>query len=410
MEVEIDEAEITSQRGDSEVDLAYESNQQEGCVNHELIGLSPSYWSHLHMTVYDVQQLVVYNGIDCMIAISNETDVSYQNKQLFIPVSRCEIDGVIVGIDNKSGGRTIYLIDDGTGMIDCVQWNSYNDLSDLESSLSNKALQLGDTARILGKIRTISCDSSYGGTREIHIDLIQCYSDALPNNETLHWLKCIHTGKRVVNAPYSRSLFKKLALSLKTESTYYRRMRNGNEIAHDLDLDPKTQSVLNYDDDWEYFGVDCCCEVSYKKPLLYCHCHAKYVKTDPEFRFRDCVLQYLLETENKLQDDGPLVFSFKSVLQNPEIHQCGEELLGKGKNLFILLAATFEALRNDGVIYLNDMELDEYLLISCSRVLEPFVKDSMNSFLVKTNPPNYVQHIPRRRITYLKNRLKKSMT
>ena len=415
--MEVEETKLPSQES-FEVDVSGKCSQQGGCVNHEFVGLSSNYWSYIHLAIRDVQRLELVQGIDCLTSaptLSNGTlyqtsnNENNESMQLNIPVSRCEVNGIVVGIDIKSDGRAMYLVDDGTDLIDCIEWtSSYNALPEIEGDLITKSIQLGDVVRVLGKIRTIACNAGNGGVREIHVDLIQSYSDALPNNETLHWLKCIHTGKQVVNELDAKVIFQNTSrMGLTPNSTYYKRIKNGNEIAYKLDIDLKKKSSMDLDDDWEYFGAECSCELSYKKELLYCHCHAKYIKSDPEFFFRDFVLRRLLKIERDLHDEGPLFFLFKSILNDSDVKKVGEEILGRGKNLFLLLATTFDALRSDGVIYLNDTETDEYLLVSSSRVLEPFVKESLVSYLTKENPPKYIQHVPRRRITFIRNKIKR---
>ena len=114
-------------------------------AEHFLIGLTPHYWAHIPMLIGDVHQLGLVNGVSCIVitqdVMHHDDDDDNQHGYhdddhdhaaaaavvpqhlQFIPVSKCTLVGVVVNVDHKSNGSILYLIDDGTGLMDCLQWN-----------------------------------------------------------------------------------------------------------------------------------------------------------------------------------------------------------------------------------------------------------------------------------------------
>lgn len=393
----------TVKQGNCGADNDLEGDSFDSVVDHHLVGLSALYWSYVHLTAVDVQCLSIVRGIHCMTASAKATECVRDD--LHVPVSKCQLCGVIVGVDRKSNGSILYILDDGSDLIDCIQWDPYlNDFPEMDGQNSMvERVNCGDTVTVFGVIRSVVNGNDY--IREIHIEKIQVCRYHSPNDETFHWLKCVHNGKRVVNKPKNQILFPTLHSRMNPESSYFFRLQNGNDIVSELKQNHELISRPDcYRDDWEYFGVDCKCEIFHKSDLLYCHCHAKYVKHDPEQRFRDNLLKILLEAEHNLPNEkNGFFFTFKSMKENADIIKAGLDVVGS-KDMYMLLVATFDALRNDGIIYLHDERLDEYLLLSRS-LIKSFIKESLVSKLLKDNPPPYLKCIPRRRISHVKRKM-----
>lgn len=242
-------------------------------TEHHLLGLSPQFHAAPPMLIGDVLSLGLINGVDCITSPPRYEDekrtYNKQNQQSpgrkrrlsdatsstatasslipiidhIIPVSRCNICGFIVNMERRANS-TLYLLDDGTGLIDCVAWEDDSDgvyslppLVDTYhpgntvgyGSSSGGTFRVGDSVRIRGKIRCISVgtetrtvvvapvgDGIDGTTsvkhrqryeipikavREITVATIERTLDWRSNigldEEVVHWLKSIQFVQRV---------------------------------------------------------------------------------------------------------------------------------------------------------------------------------------------------------------------
>ena len=200
----------------------------ESSTQHNLLGLSPYYWTYIPLLNRDILSSVqLINGVDCYVTCSSSSTLStlsrpsprehlsteaseamkssstsfqpqlsptrkrkrldnetttISNKKTMtiepttIPVSKCELMGRIVNIERRSNGAIFYLLDDGTGLVDCLAWEDDHDnavSSSISTSYSldsiciprqnnsysnprySKKIGLGDLVRIRGKIRCI---------------------------------------------------------------------------------------------------------------------------------------------------------------------------------------------------------------------------------------------------------------
>jgi len=210
-----------------------------------------------------------------------------------------------------------------------------------------------------------------------------------------------------------------------------------------------------------YFGRDCTCSGSssnnnnnnnnnndnnnnnnssahtYREVLLYCHCLATGEPLDQGFRFRDALLNRLLDMEKRMmmedittmttdkrvhyhewgaetnqkkrkmvdgvememetaiaptanyQKDNNstnetnnnisvcLQFSYQAIAQDTKLKTIANQITNSVANMRRLYTNTFQWLRNDGIIHLLDVDADLYLLLSRDQVLLP----SMRSFI-----------------------------
>ena len=362
-----------------------------------LVGIAPNYWAHVPMAISDVEALRLVEGTYCAVFLEKEVSVPKANTCDFIPIQKCYLVGFIVNIQVKSNDSVVYVLDDGTGFIDCIDWK--NQGVDDEHSLllrdSNQAsnkFEVGDLVSISGRIQckaivdpeeTVEYDGKEVILRRTILDVqitnIDHARDTSPtylDMEARHWMSYDSS----VIAPISRSDGKGQQQS---------DIINANDFLELLG--PKAQcqvrdqqNLPDFEDKlaaWRVFGPSCRCSVPYKDSLLYCHCQAKHEPLDPGFKFRDEVLAVLLDVE---LCDGQmrLEFKYNDLVCNDRLAQLATSMVtGNSANPFLsanrLFVSTFQALRSDGIIYLVDAKSDTYLLVSRSRVLEPHVKGEM---------------------------------
>jgi hypothetical protein len=171
----------------------------------------------------------------------------------------------------------------------------------------------------------------------------------------------------------------------------------------------------------EYFGRQCRCHevLDYMDELLYCHCLASNEALDKKMVFRDALLTKLLEMEsiycgllqehqttqvddeekeqkqekqnthvdeqlNKQKQNGKekmnyFQFNYTTIYKDETLLSIAKETISQTSdpktNLRRLFINTFQRLRNDGILYLMDVEQDIYILLSKTRVLLPSIKN-----------------------------------
>eukprot|EP00531_Pseudo-nitzschia_arenysensis_P019755 CAMPEP_0116123018 /NCGR_PEP_ID=MMETSP0329-20121206/4524_1 /TAXON_ID=697910 /ORGANISM="Pseudo-nitzschia arenysensis, Strain B593" /LENGTH=131 /DNA_ID=CAMNT_0003616905 /DNA_START=190 /DNA_END=582 /DNA_ORIENTATION=+ len=83
------------------------------------------------MSVMDVHNLKLKDGIHWLERqrrrTTNQEKSALANDSkdcLSTPVSKCLLVGHIVYAAERKGGSKVYILDDGTGMIDCVHWST----------------------------------------------------------------------------------------------------------------------------------------------------------------------------------------------------------------------------------------------------------------------------------------------
>lgn len=398
-------------------------------AEHFLVGLAPHYWAFIPMLICDLYHLGLVNGVDCMVIGSRSCR--------FIPVSKCTLMGVVVNVDRKSNGSTLYLIDDGTGLIDCLKWNKSDyyklpPLVDDGDEGEDSPFQIGDLVRVMGRLRTISVQGIRETRRSksgIEWDIYECVREVRVTSmghvvvsnkedsprffcsdpETRHWIKSIEWKEN-------------------------RTTEGGTGIANGADtlrlLGPKiAQQALEKsdfpaaDDDvgaWRVFGTSCRCELPYKHALLYCHCQATAEALDPFLIFRDAVLNKLVKMEQEQQSSAmTLQFPYQAILGDSELQKVAKKI-GESNRTPVqrLFLKTFAALRKDGVLHLRDQSADIYVLISRSRVIEPHLqkkmakdkKSQLDYKLLQLERQSILKAVPNSRIQHVKRCLEKGAT
>jgi len=221
----------------------------------------------------------------------------------------------------------------------------------------------------------------------------------------------------------------------------------GPEIAKQV----ADQSNLPSADDtvggWRLFGSQCPCgdDNRLKQELLYCHCIATAESMDPNFAYRDGLLSKLLDLERdqalssnerdlNSRDEAmngdetlkppfnfhPLRFSYKALLEDDELNQvANKEVLSQsvaaaasGASLAAqvqqLVRNTVRALRQDGILHLEDREQDVYLFVSKRGALAPYIyrslecKDNLERTKFHSERPDFLDKVPRARVQLVK--------
>lgn len=390
-------------------------------AEHFLIGLSPQYWAHTPMLVEQFHRLALVDGIDCILTTKQ---MPFNLK--FVPVSKCTLVGMIVNVERKANGSILYVLDDGTGMVDCLQWTD-NEQYRLPSLRSNNEyrsnhLTVGQLARVLGRIKVLAIGNvreiiSLPGktweirdaTREVHVNAMEAIDNLQHRGmdsgpESLHWLKCMDFHKQCEHC--------------KSIDGADQIIRNGTDVLRllgpSIGKDVLARMNLPSTDDaigaWKVFGTNCQCNLAYKESLLYCHCQATLEPLDPHFIFRDAILMKLLEDEAKSENN--CIFLYRTILNDSSLETVASRILSKDEagNRRRLFVNTFAALRKDGLIHLINTETDHYLLISREKVLEPYLAKTMDKSIdnmlqrnhLLNEEPAFLHHVPNARLQYIK--------
>ena len=417
-------------------------------AEHFLVGLTPHYWAYIPMLITDVHHLGLVNGLSCIVVRSSEqcsvhaatvaeTGAAATSVQ-FIPVSKCTLVGVVVNVDRKSNGLTLYLIDDGTGLMDCVLWDESDyyklpPLVDDDIGEDKARFVVGDMVRVMGSLRIVSrtglreqtCDAAgtawevHDGVREIQVTNMEHIAAKTQNAnprrycadpEHEHWVKCVEWKQRYGG---------KNATTIQNGVDTLRLL--GPKIArHALEQSdfPSAEDDVGA---WRVFGTTCQCEVPYKEALLYCHCQATVEQLDPVWTFRDAMLVTLLQLEQQLTSIEPLHFSYQRILNDQALQSIAKSIAPvSGVPFQRIFLKTFAALRNDGILHLFNRDTDQYILISRARVLEPHIQQikrlQSNNQQQTMQPPitllpldrqSVLKNVPSARIYLVKRTLEK---
>jgi hypothetical protein len=395
-------------------------------VDHLTVGLSPTYWAHIPLLIYELHNLRLVQGVSCLVQ-----EIDGQEK--LIPISRCKLTGTIVSVERTSAS-VVYVIDDGSGLVDCLFWmerDAYTLPSLLfeDNTTGEGILQVGEIVRVLGRIECVAVranglgmasTSAWVGSdaiREIHASVMEPLTSlsstrSMPQTldaESQHWISCARVSPSTTTT--SSSLLNNAADVLALL---------GPEIAAQVSnrINIVAAAGDDYSGAWRVFGIECRCESVYKDALLYCHCQATPELLDPEYRYRDAVLMTLLDMESGLATSGSpdipahLRFQYKTLAQHSRLHQIASEEVTKSKsggpigNTKRLVVNTFRALRQDGILYLIDEQSDTYLFVSRSKVLEPYVQKKLltcpaTAVAAKSNKPAYLGKVPKARLQFI---------
>lgn len=427
------------------VDIQNETAEELSGAEHFLVGVSPQYWSHTPMCIKYLHELGLVDGIDCLVV---------KNQARFIPVSKCELQGAIVNAERRSNGSCLYLLDDGTGVVDCLSWAD-NSMYSLPSLIPHDddhgTFRVGDIVRVFGKIKCVSIGpvresiKAHGrewnvqeGVREVHITGI---SSVPLNSQANHWLRCMHFAQRaLIDATRAESTLRTVESGASNHLNYLEHkrtmtdpVRNGPDVLCLLGPEIASKAVQRTNfpapDDaygaWRVFGAGCRCDLPYLDSLLYCHCQATVVSLDHHFKFRDALLELLLRIEGDVNhskngnsiENSQLRFQYKTIVSNAALQGVAAETVENAGNIAVsvdrLFLQTFAALRKDGIVSLLDSNTDTYLLVSRGRVLEPHCKKLLQKTntsllerrVLQNEQPAYLRNVTSARLQYVKKTL-----
>jgi len=391
-----------------------------------------------------------------------------------IPLSRVLLRGIVTTIDRRPNGCTLIVLDDGTGSIDCRYWDSSgNDAFNLPPLLSEHAtinnkrrgfrFVVGDSLEVMGKIKTMTAGTStndkcklsnrsatpmevrFGCVREVHASSACLIGEGQTrmanqwNGEVVHWLKCVKFS-RMAGGSKSNASFDD---DKKSSCT----IRNGKDVLPLLGetisssiLSEESIGFSNFDSNTIGNGSVLkrkCCQTPYRfrSALFYCHCEATLEVLDSSFRFRDALLNRLLDMEARLQRSSesffpsvtedcmdlfgtpsdhatppPLLFTFESIYKDGKLASIASETVAltalPEANAQRLFRKTFAAMTNDGILSLYDARGDLYLLVSRTRVIEPFLRNAYGGdFRAGQSIPQpfFIKSVPRKRVADIKS-------
>ncbi len=485
-----------------------------------VVGVAPTFWTHVPLFIQHIKShLHVIDGLQSFalnvkhqhhdgessknyLFTSPSLSLSLLDGQKMIPVSKCYLVGTIVYAERKSNGSNLYILDDGTGLIDVLHYSDGDlytlpSLSGHRDNIGRNLFEPGDMVRIFGRIQcraaALSSESigAVGGgnkikqfipasdiTREIHASLIVPLateavnrSRALPNSidhECEHWTNCVNFWQMGRTDASSSSSTSDLPL-----------LNNSQDVLPLLGADlvkqivernsvVSTLAVLGTNDEltqaWRLFGTQCqCTNTAVKRELLYCHCIATRLDNptiDPNLAYRDALLTKLLDSEatlvsdltppksvddifndiiNEVEEDQnshQFKFKYSSIVADDELNQIAmrefsnssinhstcaksdnngdtnKSIQSNFVNVQELLRRTVRALRKDGILYLVDADADTYLLMSRSRVLEPYLRTKLALQKMSTERRTryydgssrfpYIKSVPRSRLEFVR--------
>lgn len=412
-----------------------------------IVGLSPGYWANLPVSIADVHQMKIVGGVNCMIR--QESKNNKTTLQCY-PVSRCVLGGMIVLVHAKANNSYFYVIDDGTGWIDCLAWGqSEESLYALPALVGDEvasaatapsSFRVGDRVRVFGRIECVSVSDTKQDLRvdgrvlelrdcirEIHVTLMEPLAPATDAQtcdldwEANHWVKSIRMTKPADNHHQNNTMG--------LRSGIHALEWLGPKIKKDVEKRRYFPSAGDSLGAWRVFGVACSCRLPYQDALLYCHCQAKTEPLDPNLTFRDALLQCLLEMEERLyqqsqqlsnqnpssnlqqsQQNYDLRFQYQTISNHRELREVALKVVAHTELHALygsqLVLATVRALRHDGILSLLDEPSDTYLLVTRRGVLEPYLRrfhqSNKNKKQKQLRVPFYLESVPKARLQYVK--------
>ena len=302
---------------------------------------------------------------------------------------------------------------------------------------------------------SIPMEVRFGCVREVHATSVcrikkerQSREANQWNGEMVHWLKCTEFFRSL--AGQKKSIAVNDSAKHASSSSPCKRIRSGKAVLPLLG-ETITSSILG-DGSGDLsslnnaFGNNSnvltrkCCQTPYRfrEALFYCHCEATLEALDPSLRYRDAVLNTLLDMESCLQqlsvstshqsatedcmdlydaDAGlpPLLFTFESIYKDESLASIASEIVSSTDhpeaNAQRLVRKTFAALVNDGILSLYDTAKDLYLFVSQTRVIEPFLRKSMGAgdggggfgLGPQIPQPFFVRSVPKKRIAEIRS-------
>ena len=364
------------------------------------VGISPSFWAHVPMTIQQLNHLKLVDGIFC-----------WSGGEHYIPVMKCLLVGCIVSQTIRASDEaSLYVLDDGTGLVDCLAWAKTSDdiyhlpiLTTKPNSHQPDNWELGDMVRVFGKIQCVAVKENDVVVKEVQATLIDRVSKVCV--ETKHWEACMERELSMARIPDEFTATKYLNLLGSSISAQVRERR-------------MLPARNDKEEEWRVFGTSCSCSLPYKMEILYCHCIAGVERLDPHFAFRDVVLEHLLELQSA--QTKPLTFFYRDIRGIQKLRQEASNSITatqeyRGLEIEIerqvdrLFKNTFRWLRTDGIIYLLNETFDQYLFINRKWVLEPYVQHELKAdssgarnFIRIHDGPSYLGQVHPNKLLYIK--------
>lgn len=375
------------------------------------VGIAPSYWSHVPMTIEQLNDLILSDGIFC-----------WNVGGTCVPIMKCLLVGVVVSQTIRaSDGANLFVLDDGTGFVDCLTWasNTEGDMyylpvldPQMASNHSQDEVKLGDVVRIHGKIQCVAIREHHSVIKEVQVILLDKVSRG--DVEVEHWQACIRREEAMLRQPDDFTAAKYLQIL-------------GPKISGQVKERRMLPSESDQAEEWRVFGASCTCELAYKQELLYCHCIASFEPLDPTLQFRDALLECLLELQSKQQQ--AFTFCYRDLRLDEKLESVANTILlsnekgGQpkpqiGVQLDRLFKNTFRWLRTDGVLFLANDRLDQYLLLTKKWVLEPYIRQQTRkgsslsgsrNFIRTSDGPPYLDKVRPEKLLYVKRCLEEEL-
>jgi hypothetical protein len=222
-----------------------------------LAGITPCFWSHVPLLVAHIKNLKLINGLNCLLLLDQDS------RPKVLPLTKVTLVGTIVCAERRSNGSVLYVLDDGTGVVDCLHWidNPFGlpSLTDPEEEDAG-VMAVGKLVKIMGRIECLSIDTantehllvncaleSHSCIREIHASIVKEVK-AL-DGESRHWLAC-------------QSLLASNRNSVEVLTTL------GLEIGRQVADRANLPAADDFCGEWRLFGTNCRCALVYKDSLL----------------------------------------------------------------------------------------------------------------------------------------------
>jgi len=275
-----------------------EEASQLSCLSHHLIGLSPTYWNYNPLHISTIQNnFLIVNGVDVLLIPTinsnakenikrtsvatrasenqykckgNKNGINVREKQMpilqtrhIIPMNRCELVGILQYVHYKANGSLAMVLDDGTGLMDCILWKDYDydfilkiEENDDNNQYKQQIFNVGDLVRIRGQLQKLAinhdsqvffkiqnnhgCDNENNQNeiiwegkhceREIKIHFIEKMNEFV--KESLHWMRCLQFIKRIENTSHILTSTSSVNVQPQLEP------QNLNQIEdHDINMD-----------------------------------------------------------------------------------------------------------------------------------------------------------------------------
>ncbi|KAI9506190.1 hypothetical protein GGI25_002101 [Coemansia spiralis] len=140
-------------------------------------GLDPLFWTNVKLFVGDLHH-VLLNETGSVLFIGDQR-----------VVRTVEIVGIVVSVDKHLAKMTVYNVDDGTGVIPCVEFTTQEEQTDPDV---RKTHALGTTVCVEGRL------STFRDMRELVTRNIRAVD---PNEEALGWLERLKLRNYIMQSP-----------------------------------------------------------------------------------------------------------------------------------------------------------------------------------------------------------------